>query len=276
MPNYTTQTQTGRSINSKKTLCGSLNGRFPRDDQNFEEIIEQCKNLVRIEYPQVSNDAFKNVTGSWYEWLVILGGKKYNLDNPDSNILIKLPKISQFDCSTLYEEELFRLIKELRNKVMEDSNVSLITSNPDFVILKRETLNYSILNLNVVSTDLLNWVDSEYTNCIHVCGFEDIIGYIAAKYSLRPDRRLQIPHEGSLMKALYTHLQTRLWVTTPKGIKFYAISKKIGNADSKALRTVATHSITTVTSKPEPAVDGLKSITTINDCYSFFEEILNP
>jgi len=53
------------------------------------------------------------------------------------------------------------------------------------------------------------------------------------------------------MKAIYTHLQTREWIINLKGLKYYAFSTKI--SDKNALKTVATHSITTVSSLPQAA-----------------------
>ncbi|WP_373695840.1 Cfr10I/Bse634I family restriction endonuclease [Brunnivagina elsteri] len=45
------------------------------------------------------------------------------------------------------------------------------------------------------------------------CNLKDIIGYASIKTSLRPDRRLQIPHEGSLMKAIYaTNINMRYFI----------------------------------------------------------------
>jgi hypothetical protein len=64
-----------------------------------------------------------------------------------------------------------------------------------------------------------------------------------------------MPHEGSLMKAIYTHIQTREWIIEPQGISYYAVSADLNSSDREALRTVATHSITTVDKVPEAAVD---------------------
>lgn len=100
---------------------------------------------------------------------------------------------------------------------------------------------------------------------MNYAGLDDIAGYLSVKASLRPDRRLQLAHEGSLMKALYTHLQTRTWTINPRGIRYFAASKKISEADIKGLKTVATHSIIDVKSSPQSAVDELFQINTVNE-----------
>jgi hypothetical protein len=82
-----------------------------------------------------------------------------------------------------------------------------------------------------------------------------------------------------LTKAIYVHLQTRLWIDKPRTIKYFGASLKLNDKDRRALKTVATHSITTVLSEPERAVDECfelssrnKLITAIKD----MDEILFP
>jgi len=108
---------------------------------------------------------------------------------------------------------------------------------------------------------------------VGLCTFDSIVGFVAAKSSFRPDRRLQIPHEGSLIKAIYVHLQTRQWVVNPRGIKYYAIGGKIGQSDIQALKTVATHSIVTVSSKPQAAVDQVFEVNTREIAETTFAKI---
>ncbi|WP_279615263.1 Cfr10I/Bse634I family restriction endonuclease [Photobacterium leiognathi] len=112
-----------------------------------------------------------------------------------------------------------------------------------------------------LTKESLEHLDKIYQNIVGKCELDDIVGYFSLKTSLRPDRRLQIAHEGSLTKAIYVHLQTRSWLMEPRGIKYFGGSLAINDADIRALKTVATHSITTVMSKPERAVDEVFSIS---------------
>jgi hypothetical protein len=78
------------------------------------------------------------------------------------------------------------------------------------------------------------------------------------------------------MKALYRHLQTRLWMLDPPGINYYGLTPSPGAEDFNAMATVATHSITTVLGKPERAVDELFGVDSINQAYHAFEVMLFP
>jgi len=60
-----------------------------------------------------------------------------------------------------------------------------------------------------------------------------------------------MPHESSLMKALYMHLQTRQWILKPRGLRYYAIAPEVSDADRAALRTVARLDLYSCGSRPE-------------------------
>ncbi|PAX47071.1 Cfr10I/Bse634I family restriction endonuclease, partial [Brunnivagina elsteri] len=55
---------------------------------------------------------------------------------------------------------------------------------------------------------------------------------------------------------------------------YYAISTKVGEADRKALRTVATHSIANIDSQPQAAVDSVHSVNSLAEAIVVFDEIL--
>jgi hypothetical protein len=123
----------------------------------------------------------------------------------------------------------------------------------------------SLPEISLIDIEVITQLENFYRHLTGLCNLDDIMGYLSVKSSLRPDRRLQISHEGSLMKAIYVHLQTRDWIIEPNGLKYYAASTSIGPADYKALKTVATHSITNVQSKPVAAVDQVFQIDSIEE-----------
>jgi hypothetical protein len=221
--------------------------------------------------------ALNNAHGDWYEWLIGIAAWNYCVENPGSYLIISLPNVTQFDIATLYKEDIKLIIQELRDNVERRASVSLITSNPDFVIINPEKLDFSHNQQNKI-TDLdincINIIDNLYRQFIGKCSMEDIIGYASIKTSLRPDRRLQISHEGSLMKAIYARIQDDKGTLNPQELKYYAISTKVGEADRKALRTVATHSIVNVDSQPQAAVDSVYSVNCLSETLVVFDEIL--
>jgi hypothetical protein len=259
-------------------FCTLLNGQLPAEKTSFSELFETFDNEVKKVDGRITREAMSNVHGDWYEWLLALSSWNYFVRNKGAHLAILLPNISQFDVSTLYDKRLSDLIADLKRKVEGVSAVQLITSNPDFVIinavLAREVLG-ELTEIDDITPASLGELEGVHQKFVGKCNFEQIEGYISVKTSLRPDRRLQISHEGSLMKALYAHLQTREWITSPKGLKYYAIASKISEPDRNALKTVATHSLTTVFSLPQAAVDDVYEVNTIQDANHAFSLILS-
>ncbi|AEE51070.1 Cfr10I/Bse634I family restriction endonuclease [Haliscomenobacter hydrossis] len=258
-------------------FCTLLGGLLPDDDILITDLFNHFDNKVREQEKSISREALSNVHGDWYEWLLAIAAWNYTAENPNANLALLLPNVIQFDVSTLYVERLNKLIDDLRNKVITVSGVQLITSNPDFVIVNRDLVNQYFGNIEPItkiSTTSLSNLETMYQRFINKCDYEQIEGYISVKTSLRPDRRLQIPHEGSLMKALYAHLQTREWITNPKGLKYYAIATRMTPPDRSALKTVATHSLTTVFSLPQAAVDNVFEVNSLKQAKQAFSSIL--
>ncbi|NTV46621.1 MAG: Cfr10I/Bse634I family restriction endonuclease [Chlorobiales bacterium] len=259
-------------------FCALLKGGLPSENKPIDELISDFdKEVLKVD-KTVTKDALNNVHGDWYEWLLAIAAWNYCAENKKANLALLTPNISQFDIARLYNDKLYNLIQDLRDKVFKSSSVQLITSNPDFVIIDRKTVNAAIKKIEPIKKidkEAILLIENSFRAITGKCNFDDIHGYISVKTSFRPDRRLQIPHEGSLMKAIYTHLQTREWIINPKGLKYFAIATRVGTPDRTALKTVATHSITTVHSVPQAAVDVVFEVNSLQQAQDAFSQILS-
>lgn len=221
--------------------------------------------------------ALNNAHGDWYEWILALEAWRMYVSGKSQYLAVLLPNVKGFDVANLYEPSICGLIGDLRTKVREQTSVQLITSNPDFAIVDVAMAGVSLTERDTsYSLDTIKFLDDLYKNFIGKCSLDALVGFSSVKTSLRPDRRLQIPHEGSLMKAIYTHIQTRMWIIDPPGLRYYAIAQKVSDADRSAFKTVATHSITAVQSKPQAAVDAVYAVDTVEGAREAFKEMLNP
>lgn len=252
-------------------------GRIPEDYERYSDILKELDHAIRAVEPKVTSGALNNAHGDWYEWMLTIASWNVAAINPNLNVAIPLPNKKTLQLSDLYVEDLSKKIDDLRQKVEKSTTVQLISSNPDFIIIRRklaQNLFGTIKPYTKVSVGDLEELNKLWLGLVGKCVFEDIVGYLSVKSSLRPDRRLQISHEGSLMKALYVHLQTREWIIDPPGLRYYAMATKVGEPDRDSLKTVATHSITTVASIPEPAVDEVYEVDTLDAALKAFNEIL--
>lgn len=259
-----------------ESFCSIRNGQIPNINETFRGILDTLDAAIKDEYPNVKQGALSNCHGDWYEWILACIAWNFRLTINSKSIVLLLPNISRFDVASLYNSSLYEHVNDLRQKVLDTAGVQLITSNPDFVVIDSDGIEVDdSLNtpINEFKEDTINKLQEAYKYFIGKCSFHNISAYLSVKTSFRPDRRLQIPHEGSLMKATYIHLQTREWVINPRGLKYYAAASEVGNSDRAALKTVATHSITNVQSLPQAAVDEVFEINTLEQAHSAFRAI---
>lgn len=247
------------AIDTKDVFCQAFN-RVVGQFNNYETFLNSCGALALLTSPGASQNAINNARGAWYAWILAIESLRFNLAEVNSNYLIKLPNITQFDSTMLYKHELSDLISDFKTKLIAIGNVNLVTSNPDYVIIRRSVIATLPSIPTLLSGADLDRIDVWYKAFINQCELDDIVGYVGAKVSVRPDRRIQLLHEGSLSKAIYAHLQTRQWLINARGIKYYAVSISFTDADKNGLRSVATHSIASAALKPEPAVDDVVSV----------------
>ena len=260
-----------RKINTKECFVDSLNSRNPLDIPDFNTILDKSEDLAKSEFGPTS-EAIGNSRGAWYEWLLTVGAMNFCNDTRNNYLLISLPNITSFDFADLYFQKVRGLISDLRKKAEFYSDVSLITSNPDYCIIRKPDW-WEPIEMETIDENTLEELDSLYNRFREKCSFTDIVGYLSVKTSLRPDRRLQLAHEGSLMKAIYKHIQTRTWEIGASGLKYYAATMTFNKSDKKALSTLATHSLIDVNTKPESAVDKLFEITTGDQLRKLLDEI---
>lgn len=247
----------------------------PVGDWDYEKSLDNLVAVVKKYDSSVSREALSNTRGQWFEWMVSIDLYNYWFENKQKYLILNLPNIARFDSSSLYVDEVYNFVKDLREKLASSLDISLITSNPDYVIIDTSKLKDKLPNKAIQSIDMdtFHFIDEVYKCLIGSCELDDIVGYLSLKTSLRPDRRLQIAHEGSLTKAIYVHLQTRSWLMNPRGIRYFGAAMKLSDADINGLKTVATHSITTVMSKPEKAVDMVFTIKSRTDLYCAVNEM---
>ena len=261
------------SINSPVVFCDVLRNRDPLTINDFENFLTECVKLVQTEF-MPTQGAINNVRGNWYEWLISVGSLnflKQKTPKP-AHFLLPLPNVSSLDYNALYIDDVYSFIKDLTQKTSLH-DVSLISSNPDYAIAT--LLNgIKLPNTSIVTPDTISKIDILYRSFVSQLKFEELIGFASIKTSLRPDRRLQLSHEGALVKAFYEHLKARLWDVDAQGVKFYGVSMLVKKSDKEGLKTVATHSILSVNTIPERAVDEVIQIRSGTDLFGFLNHIL--
>lgn len=264
-------------INKVEAFTQLRKGNPPSNDEQYQTTFDSLDKEIKQIESNVKQGALNNCHGDWYEWILAHFAWNYRIDKSYPYLVLLLPNVSRFDVQSLYTPKIYKYITDFKNKAQQLSNVNLITSNPDFVIIDPNGLSLNsnfhkpLPKFNARSIDDLQ---TAYKLFEGECSIDNIVGYLSVKTSLRPDRRLQLAHEGSLVKAMYRHVQTREWAIGSRGVRYYAAATKIGPADIEGLKTVATHSITTIESKPQAAVDEVFQINSNKDASFAFDKML--
>lgn len=245
--------------------------------ENLDKLEIHTNNAALAQKMMLPNSqAFSNTRGFWFEVFIAVHAWNYRIRHNLSDILIvKMPNVSSFDFRRIFEEKTDKMLKQLEISLLKN-NVRLITSNPDLLIVEQEDLILDEHNIPISCLDTKSIMDAVnlYKVLENRCHWNSLKAGIGVKTSLRPDRRLQVVHEGNILKSLFAHLKMRNWNREATFEYYGASSEIISGADDDALQTAATHTIVNVDSLPERAVDGLYSLLTFDDIEKMLDTIL--
>lgn len=272
------------NLRRENCFVAAFSGGLPPDNIRIEEIMKAMETAItqacaKIGLSAVNANAFNNARGSWFELLTTIKLWNLRIDQPKyhSSLLVKLPNVATLKFIDLFEPRAHTMLKDLETS-LSLKGVNLVTSNPDIICVANlqdmdSTSEFQTKFLNA-SQDSISTITNAYTKIVGKCKHDSIRFGLALKASTRPDRRLQIPHEGSILKAINAHLQTRFWDASHNVYYYAATASPITKADMEAFKTAATHSITDVNVKPMPAVDKSFYLATLSDVRKMFEECM--
>jgi hypothetical protein len=250
-------------------------GKLKENLNALEQYVKDVSKSKGITLPNAN--AFSNARGQWFESMIAVQGWNYRIKHDLTDILIvKMPNVSTFDFRRIFDIETRAMLEDLERSLLANTKeVRLITSNPDLLIIQQENLIKKEYNteINSLSSEKINEALNLYKSLENKSLWRSIVAGIGVKTSFRPDRRLQLVHEGNILKALFAHLKMRHWDREGKFKYYGASSEKLTRADFNALQTAATHSIIDVNSIPERAVDDIFSLLTVEEIDLMYSEI---
>lgn len=259
------------SVNKKEAFC-ELVKKFPlNDSDNLKEYFENWDSHIRSIKPSITRGSLNNCHGDWYEWLIALTSWNCRQSNKIEEVALLVPNATRLDIHKLYISEVQTIVETIKENA-KSAGVNFISSNPDFVVARVPKVEDRLLKLNEISVNDLEFLDNYYLNLIDKTRFEDITGFLSVKTSFRPDRRLQIAHEGSSIKAMHHYIANSLTPKSQAKLFYQAVSINATRADLKALRTLAPYSMALGDKKLEPAIDNVEKIDCISSAKKFFIE----
>lgn len=272
------------NLRRENCFVAAFSGGLPPDNISIEEIMKAMETAInqacaKMRLPVVNANAFNNARGWWFELLATITLWNLRIEHPESHssVLVRLPSTGTLKFIDLFEPRAHAMLTDLETSLSR-KGVNLVTSNPDILCVNNlqdmDPMNEFQTKFLNASQECISTVTNAYTKIKGKCKHDSIRFGLALKSSTRPDRRLQIPHEGSILKAINAHLQNRFWDASHSVYYFAATASPITQADIEAFKTAATHSITDVNVKPMPAVDKSFYLATLSDIKAMFEDCM--
>nr|1KNV_A Chain A, Bse634I restriction endonuclease [Geobacillus stearothermophilus]1KNV_B Chain B, Bse634I restriction endonuclease [Geobacillus stearothermophilus] len=247
--------------------------------ENLDKLENYVKDVVKAKGLAIpTSGAFSNTRGTWFEVMIAIQSWNYRVKRElNDYLIIKMPNVKTFDFRKIFDNETREKLHQLEKSLLtHKQQVRLITSNPDLLIIRQKDLIKSEYNLpiNKLTHENIDVALTLFKDIEGKCKWDSLVAGVGLKTSLRPDRRLQLVHEGNILKSLFAHLKMRYW--NPKAeFKYYgASSEPVSKADDDALQTAATHTIVNVNSTPERAVDDIFSLTSFEDIDKMLDQII--
>ncbi|POB09670.1 Cfr10I/Bse634I family restriction endonuclease [Sulfobacillus sp. hq2] len=225
-----------------------------------------------------SREALSNARGTWFETLVVASAWNYiiNLGITDT-LVVQLPNVQRFDFRNLFDQSSQSMLDDLERSLRRhEVDVEMVTSNPDLIVIKSKDMLSRLAPRKIANLSLANqhYLSGFYENLRTKCPWDSIVAGIGLKTSVRPDRRLQLVHEGNILKSTFAHLKMRHWNRDFRFLYVVASSEKFNDADKKALKTAATHTIVNVDATPERSVDELYWLTEFEDVERMLGDVI--
>lgn len=272
-------------IDKAKSIVCLLEESLPDPDDKISDMLFQIQeNLEKAAdakgIPKPSTGSFSNCRGDWFEVLIAAGfwqARATNKEKYRDIVFALLPNRNSLDMFRLFTPEEEYLLTDLRTK-LQGAGIGMITSNPDMIgcLVDDQEIRTLMENpLTCLTESNHRLLLDFYSHLIGKCSRKNLLFGVALKTSTRGDRQLQIPNEGSLWKAIISHLHTRYWEASPK-FKYHAIIlDNLSQAEQNAFNTVATHSITDPNVKPVPATDKAYAVVTFGDIFKVAQDIFD-
>lgn len=235
--------------------------------------------------PAPSKEAFNKVRGDWFEGIVgFFFWSRWNTEcelyQQRPYYILRLPDAKTFAFEKLFAAKETEMLSDLK-KQLQDCGVSLVTSNPDYVVVAIEREDTQTYRAPwSFSVDTFDDFSKLYSEVKGQCSYPNIVCAIGVKDSFRPDLRLQLVYEGNIFKAILLHLRTRFWDFNYQIPPFYAVvdgSKKPTSADMTSLKTATTNTLVDVRLRPERSVDEVfyaDSLTALETVFTRIREAL--
>ena len=251
---------------------GSLDEILSGLEQN---VIHSCSELGIS--PKASGSADNNIRGAWTRWIFSAVSWNFFCEYAAQHnaCVVMLPPISRLTFTDLFDTDSSEALKRGLLSRLKNHGIELTMSNPDFIcaadVPPDELFQVPIASLSLENQAILA---KAHEKIVGSCQYNSVKFGIALKTSLRSDRRYQIIHEGSTLKAFIAHLQVRYWDIDFETNYYAVVANHVSEADRRVLSAPAIHSIVDVHAPPVKAIDAIYEVRSTEDMESCIRKMV--
>ncbi len=220
-----------------------------------------------------SEQSLRNLVGGWFEFLIAReawnAAAAFNTLRRQSRrkiAVVKLPTAATIQFWKLYDEDAQTKLNEGLFRTLKENGIQMTMSNPDLVCIAgvpEDLIQLVSRRIVRLSLDDMHTLDSAYERFVGRCPYQSLRFGVAAKKGLRPDRRYQNVYEGSLMKAVVSHLHSRYWDSSFSARYYGVVNDTLSNEDKIVLSNPSIDSVISVYVQPRRAVDEIVQCDTL-------------
>ncbi len=220
--------------------------------------------------------AINQYRGLWFEDLIVLDwfrtARALQARGLDALVALPMPKRTELRLEALWVQEIRNLVDGLEADLKAHGTV-MRASNPDLILVRISTLarhckgawdrvldasteHQRILELGVLAKQLESRLE-----------YQELVGVMSLKTSLRVDRKVQPLQEANRIKTLRKYIRTRIWQREDSPFGFFVVlmeapKKRLHPGSPEVFYSnVLLYSIVSIDERPSAAVDSVLRIT---------------
>ncbi|MCW3999746.1 MAG: Cfr10I/Bse634I family restriction endonuclease [Candidatus Bathyarchaeota archaeon] len=256
-----------------------LTGSF---DDLLEGIIQRvtyaCKTLYPSKQPP-SDQSLRNLRGAWFETAIAVISWNASVEHNNLSAMkiavLKFPPASRIQWWDIFDNRAKIVLDEGLFRSLKKVGIKMTLPNPDLLCIGG--INENIANLIDTATvkptlDFIRKIEKMYEFVKETCPYNSLKFGLSVKNELKPDRRYLIVYEGSLVKAIISHLQMRFWDITFDTKYYGLVHKPLSSQDKIVYTNPSIDSIVDVHAKPRKAVDEIIACEEVSDAQEIIKK----
>ena len=236
-----------------------------------DRVMFACKKL----YPdskQPTDQSLRNLRGAWFETAISIiswnAVAELNSKSEKKLALLRFPNVGVIRWWDIFNKEAKDVLEKGLFASLRKTGIEMTLPNPDLMCVSgiESSLAEKLTNQTLNPTlEFVRETEQAYELLRGKCSYNSLKFGLSVKNELKPDRRYLIVYEGSLVKAVMSHLQMRFWDISFETQYYGLVHNPLSPQDRIVYTNPSIDSIVDVHAKPRKAVDDIAECEKVED-----------